>query len=137
MAMDKANKSCGFMKQISILEDKVSGLTARVVHLEECDSFLVGIVESACELLRCKVPCNLPLFPFTPLMLANDFLLLQALAWTLLVRLVGFLNESRLLRDHQRESKVFGLIPGAVVLLCFFKIVLSTLEKLLMVVEDL
>jgi hypothetical protein len=44
MAMDKASKSCGFMKQISILEDKVSGLTARVVHLEECDSFLVDIV---------------------------------------------------------------------------------------------
>jgi hypothetical protein len=64
MAMDKASKSCGFMKQISILEDKVSGLTARIVHLEECDSFLVGIVESVCEMLRCKVPCNLPLFPF-------------------------------------------------------------------------
>jgi hypothetical protein len=81
MAMDKASKSCSFMKQISILEDKVSGLTARVVHLEECDSFLVGIVESAYELLRCKVPCNLPLFSlFTPLLLANNFLLLQALA---------------------------------------------------------
>jgi hypothetical protein len=64
MAMDKASKSCSFMKQISILEDKVSGLMARIVHLEECDSFLVGIVESVCELLRCKVPCNLPLFPF-------------------------------------------------------------------------
>jgi hypothetical protein len=51
MAMDKASRACGFMKQISILEDKVSGLTARVVHLEECDSFLVGIVESICELL--------------------------------------------------------------------------------------
>jgi hypothetical protein len=51
MAMDKASKSCGFMKQISILEDKVSSLTANIVHLEECDSFLVGIVESACELL--------------------------------------------------------------------------------------
>jgi hypothetical protein len=76
-------------------------------------------------------------FPFTPLLLANDFLLLQALAWTSLVKLTGFLNESRLLRDHQRESKVFSLIPGAVVLLCFFRIVLSTLEKLLMVVEDL
>jgi hypothetical protein len=59
----------------------VSGLTARVVHLEECDSFLVGIVESSCELLQCKVPCNLPLsfFLFTLLLLANDFLLLQAL----------------------------------------------------------
>jgi hypothetical protein len=76
-------------------------------------------------------------FPFTPLLLVNDFLLLQALAWTSLVKLAGFLNESRLLRDHQRESKVFGLIPGAVVLLCFFRIVLSTMEKLLMVVEDL
>jgi hypothetical protein len=81
MAMNKASKSCGFMKQISMLEDKVSGLMARVVHLEECDSFLVGIVESACELLRCKVPCNLPLFSlFTPLLLGNNFLLLQALA---------------------------------------------------------
>jgi hypothetical protein len=64
MAMDKASKSCGLMKQISILEDKVSGLTARIVHLEECESFLVGIIESACELLRCKVSCNFPLFPF-------------------------------------------------------------------------
>jgi hypothetical protein len=69
--------------------------------------------------------------------MANDFVLLQALAWISLVRLVGFLNESWLLRDLQKGSKVFGLIPGAVVLLCFFKIVLSTLEKLLMVVKDL
>jgi hypothetical protein len=29
------------------------------------------------------------------------------------------------------------MIPGAAVLLCFFKIVLSTLERPLMVVEDL
>jgi hypothetical protein len=64
MAMDKASKSYGFMKQISILEDKVSGLMARVVHLEECDSFLVSIVESACELLRCKFSCHFPLFLF-------------------------------------------------------------------------
>jgi hypothetical protein len=64
MAMDKASKSCGFMKAISILEDKVSGLTARVVHLEECDSFVIGIVESACELLRCKFSYHFPLFLF-------------------------------------------------------------------------
>jgi hypothetical protein len=62
IAMDKASKSCGFMKQISILEDKVLGLMAKIVHLEECDSFLIGIVESVCEILRCKVPCSLPLF---------------------------------------------------------------------------
>jgi hypothetical protein len=76
-------------------------------------------------------------FLFTPLLLANDFLLLQALAWTSLVKLGAFLNGSRLLRDHQKESKVFGLIPDTVVLLCFSRIVLSTLEKPLMVVEDL
>jgi hypothetical protein len=55
IALDKASKSCGLMKQTSTLEDKVSGLVARIVHLEECDSFLVGIVESVCEMLRCKV----------------------------------------------------------------------------------
>jgi hypothetical protein len=58
IALDKASKSCGLMKQISTLEDKVSGLVARIVHLEECDSFLVGIVESVCEMLRCKVSCS-------------------------------------------------------------------------------
>jgi hypothetical protein len=51
IALDKASKSCGFMKQISVLEDKVSGLMAKIVHLEECDSFLIGIVESICEML--------------------------------------------------------------------------------------
>jgi hypothetical protein len=64
MAMDKASKSCGFMKQISILEDKVSSLTAKIVHLEECDSFFIGIVESACELLPCKSSCHFPLLLF-------------------------------------------------------------------------
>jgi hypothetical protein len=64
MAMDKASKYCGFMKWISILEDKVSSLIAKIVHLEECDSFLVGIIESACELLRCKFSYNFPLLLF-------------------------------------------------------------------------
>jgi hypothetical protein len=137
IALDKASKSCSFMKQISILEDKVSGLMAKIVHLEECDSFLIGIVKSVCEMLRCKIPCSLSLFPFIPLLLANTFLLSQVLAWTLLVRHVGFLNELRLSRRHQRELTICGLIPGAVVPLCFFKIMLSTLEKQLMVVKDL
>jgi hypothetical protein len=137
IAMDKASKSCGFMKQISTLEDKVSGLMAKIVHLEECDSFLIGIVESVCEMLRCKVPCNLSLFPLLPLLLANIFLLSQVLAWTLLGRHVGFPNELWLSRKHQRESIVCGLTPDAVVPLCFFKIVLSTLAKQLMVVKDL
>jgi hypothetical protein len=132
-----ASKSCSFMKQISTLEDKVMGLMAKIVHLDEYDSFLVGIVECVCEMLRCKVPCSLSLFHFTPLLLANTFSLSQVLAWTLLVRQVGFLNEPRLLRKHQRESTVCGLIPGIVVPLCFFKIMLSILEKRLIVVEDL
>jgi hypothetical protein len=51
MPIGKASKSCRYVKQISILEDKVSNLTAKIVHLEECDSFLVGIIEYACELL--------------------------------------------------------------------------------------
>jgi hypothetical protein len=71
IALDKAGKSCSFMKQISTLENKVSGLVARIVHLEECDSFLVGIGESVCEMLRCKVSCSLSLFPFTPLLWVN------------------------------------------------------------------
>jgi hypothetical protein len=62
LVVDKASKSCRFMKQISVLEDKVSGLMARIVHLKECDSFLIGIVESVCEMLRCEVPCSLSCF---------------------------------------------------------------------------
>jgi hypothetical protein len=64
IALDKASKSCGFMKQIFILEDKVLGLMAKIMHLEECDSFLIGIIESVCEMLRCKVPCSLFSFSF-------------------------------------------------------------------------
>jgi hypothetical protein len=54
-ALDQAGKSYGLMKQVSLLEDKVPGLVAKVMHLEECDSFLIGIIESMCELLQCKV----------------------------------------------------------------------------------
>jgi hypothetical protein len=42
------------MRQISILEDKVSGLVAQVTHLKDCDSFLVDFTELACEQLKCK-----------------------------------------------------------------------------------
>jgi hypothetical protein len=62
MTIDKASKACGLMKQISVLDDKVSGLVAKVVHQEECDSFVIGIIESACEMLRCKIPCDFSFF---------------------------------------------------------------------------
>jgi hypothetical protein len=51
--VSKASKACGYLKQISSLDEKVSSLTAKIVHNEECESFILGIVESACEMLRC------------------------------------------------------------------------------------
>jgi hypothetical protein len=51
MAVDKASKTCGLSKQISILDDKVSSLMAKIVHHEEWDSYIVGIIESVCEML--------------------------------------------------------------------------------------
>jgi hypothetical protein len=79
MAMDKASKSRRFMKQISILEDKVPGLIAKIVHLEECGSFLIGIVKSACEMLRCEIPCGFLLFPFIPILPSDLFYCLRYL----------------------------------------------------------
>jgi hypothetical protein len=40
-ALDQVGKSYGLMRQISVLEDKVSGLVAQVTHLKECDSLLI------------------------------------------------------------------------------------------------
>jgi hypothetical protein len=51
MAVDKASNACGLMKRVSVLDDKVSGLMAKIVHHEECDSYVIGIIESACEML--------------------------------------------------------------------------------------
>jgi hypothetical protein len=53
-ALDQAGKSYGLMRQVSTLEDKVSGLVAQVMQLKECDSYLVEIIESACEHLKCE-----------------------------------------------------------------------------------
>jgi hypothetical protein len=54
LAIKKASQASSYMKKISSLDEKVSSLTAKVVHNEECKSFILGIVESACEMLRCK-----------------------------------------------------------------------------------
>ena len=59
MAVGKASKACGLTKQISVLDDKVSSLTAKILHHEECNSFVLGIIESACEMLRCKFSSDL------------------------------------------------------------------------------
>jgi hypothetical protein len=54
VTLDKANKSHDLMKQVSNLQDEVLSLVARIAHFEECESFLIGIVESVCEMLLCK-----------------------------------------------------------------------------------
>jgi hypothetical protein len=58
-ALDQVGKSYGLMRQISILEDKVSGLVAQVTHQKECDSFLVDFIKSAYEQLKCKFLADL------------------------------------------------------------------------------
>jgi hypothetical protein len=51
MAIKKASQAGSYMKKISSLDEKVSSLMAKVIHNEECKSFILGIVESACEML--------------------------------------------------------------------------------------
>jgi hypothetical protein len=51
MAMDKASSACSLMKRVSVLDDKVSSLTAKIVHYKECDSYVISIIESVCEIL--------------------------------------------------------------------------------------
>jgi hypothetical protein len=53
-ALDQARKSYSLMRRISSLEDQVSGLVAKVMHLKECDSYLVEIIKLVCEQLKCK-----------------------------------------------------------------------------------
>jgi hypothetical protein len=72
MAVGKASKACGLTKQISILDNKVSSLTAKILHHEECNSFILGIIESACEMLRCKFPFDLSFsFCFTAILVIS------------------------------------------------------------------
>jgi hypothetical protein len=68
MALGKAIKACGLTKQVSILDDKVSSLTAKILRHEECNSFVLGIIESACEMLRCKLPFDLSFSFLAPLL---------------------------------------------------------------------
>jgi hypothetical protein len=61
MAVSKASRACGLTKQMSIRDDKVSSLTAKILHHEECKKKF-GIIESACEMLRCKFSFDLSFF---------------------------------------------------------------------------
>jgi hypothetical protein len=52
--VDQARISFGLIKWVSSLESQVSDLMAKILHLEVCDYFLIGIIESACEQLQCE-----------------------------------------------------------------------------------
>jgi hypothetical protein len=47
--IEQAGKSFDLMKQVSSLESQMSDLMAKIVHLEECDSFLIKVIKLACE----------------------------------------------------------------------------------------
>jgi hypothetical protein len=51
-AVDQVGISFGLMKRVSSLESQVSDPMAKILHLEECDSFLIWIIELACEQLQ-------------------------------------------------------------------------------------
>jgi hypothetical protein len=68
MAFDKSSKTSVLTKQVSILGDEVSSLTAKILHHEECNSFILGIIESACKMLRCKFPLDLSSSLLAPLL---------------------------------------------------------------------
>jgi hypothetical protein len=102
MAVDKPSKACGLMKRISVLDDKVSSLMAKIVHHEECESFILGIIESACEMLQCKVPCS---FSF-PLLFHYCFVISFALVGTCL----DFAAEAR--RVAERNTTLEKMSEG-------------------------
>jgi hypothetical protein len=57
-AMAQASKSYGLIKQVSVLEDKLSDSVSKVMHPKECNSFLVEFIELACEQVKCKFPVD-------------------------------------------------------------------------------
>jgi hypothetical protein len=73
IAMDKASKSSSFMKQISILEDKVSGLTAKIVHIEDASPFLLVLLNLSVRCCDVRFLAAFLFFLFTPLLVANNF----------------------------------------------------------------
>jgi hypothetical protein len=54
--MEQAKKSSDLLKKVSSLEDQMSILMAKIVHLKECDIYMTEIIEIACEQLQCKLP---------------------------------------------------------------------------------
>jgi hypothetical protein len=54
IAIGQAEKSAALSQKVSLFEDQMSVLMAKVVQLEECDLYMTEIVEAASEQLQCK-----------------------------------------------------------------------------------
>jgi hypothetical protein len=61
---------------------------------------------------------------------------LPVLAYILLINTIELLRESQLWRKYRKIQLLYGLTHGAAVLSFSYRIVLSTLGRLLMVVKD-
>jgi hypothetical protein len=122
------------MKQVSNLQDEVLSLVARIAHFEECKSFLIGIIESVCEMLLCKSLGILFSLFFLFSSVCQFLLELQVLALILLANQVELLSRLLLFKMLHKEPKAYGPIPIVVMLSCFFRIMHNTSAKLLMVV---
>jgi hypothetical protein len=136
MTIDKASKACGLMKRISILDDKVSSLVAKVVHHEENDSFVIGIIESACKMLRCKIPCD---FSFSLL-----FHCCLVMSFVILYTCLDFAAEAHSVAERNTALEKtsegidsFGLILDATVLSYCSRTAPSISESQLMVAKEL
>jgi hypothetical protein len=135
-AFDKASKVSSLMKQVSILDNEVSSLTAKILHHEECNSFLLGIVESACEMLRCEYLFFDSFFPYLRTAFFVISLLLQVLVWILLLKNVESLSVMLLWRGCQLAARICGPILDAGAPLCCFWTVPSILVSLLTVADE-
>jgi hypothetical protein len=136
LATDKASNACGLMKWVSVLDDKVSSLTMKIVHHEECDSYVIGIIESVCEMLRCKIPCDFSFFLWFHCCIVTLFVISgTCLDYAAEARRVAERNAA--LEKSQRAWTACGLILDAVVLLCCSRTAPSISESLLMAAKEL
>jgi hypothetical protein len=73
--MGQAKKAVALSQKVSLLKDQVSALLVEIVHLEECDLYMIEVIEAASGQLL--VSClELPSFCVViPLCCSHHFLL--------------------------------------------------------------
>jgi hypothetical protein len=55
IATGQAKKSVVLSQKVSLLEDQVSTLTTKIVHLKECDLYMIEVIEAVSGQLSCKL----------------------------------------------------------------------------------